>query len=242
MKVVIYARFSPRPDEDLCNSCEVQIRDCEAWCKLKGHEVQGVYRDDAMSGADDGRPGLREAIDSLRRRWAVVVRSIDRLSRDNWMTEVYRREIAMKGGFLLTVDGISVADESAEQEFIRIVFQGHAQYQRRKIRETTKKKMAAHQADGRRMSGVLPFGWRLDPSSPLHPRSGQPTGMIHDPDEQSAISLMLELSEGGAGVRTIAHRLNDEGHTCRGHAWCHSTVHKILRRVRKEKKSPAGAN
>lgn len=230
MKVILYARFSPRPDAATCDSCEKQIADLQEYCRAKSHEVMAEYHDDALSGADDDRPGLIAALGDLRRGWAILVRSIDRLSRDNLMTEMYLREIAMRGAHLLTMDGVGVVHESAEQGLVRVIFQAMAEYQRRKIRETTSRRMRQHQTAGRRMSHRLPYGWEYDPTSPPGP-TGQPTHMRPCNAEQDIIQEMLEMYEGGHALRTIARTMNDRGIACRGGRWCHSTIRRILRRT-----------
>jgi len=223
MKVILYARFSPRPNADECDSVEKQIADMREYCQRNKHEIVAEFFDKALSGADDDRPGLADAFSNLRRGYALVVRSLDRLARDNLMSEVYRREIARRGAFLLTLDGIGVADETAEQAFMRMIFQAQAEYQRRKIRETTSARMRQHQANGRRMSARTPYGVVADPA--------RPGMMIEDAEEQANIARILELRRQGLGYREISRKLNEQGITCRGGRWNHVTVMRIIARA-----------
>jgi site-specific DNA recombinase len=229
MKVVLYARFSPRPNAAECESCDVQLRDLREWCARNEHTVMGEFRDDAMSGADDSRPGLKDAIEALKRGWALATRTLDRLARDVWMCDVYRKEIASQGAYLISMDGICVADETAEQEFIRTVFSGHAQYVRRKIRETTSRKMRRHQADGRRMSDRVPYGFEEDPDSEPN-AEGRPSRIRESREEQSILEAIARMRSQGWGARTIARVLNEEGRLCRGKAWTPQFALKVAKR------------
>jgi len=61
MKAILYARFSPRPHAEDCDSCERQIADLRAWCKAHNHEIVGEFQDRALSGGDDWTDNLRWA-------------------------------------------------------------------------------------------------------------------------------------------------------------------------------------
>lgn len=48
---VIYARFSPRRNEDQCESIEAQFDFCRKWCKENNVEVVVEFADRSLSGA-----------------------------------------------------------------------------------------------------------------------------------------------------------------------------------------------
>ena len=45
MKVVSYARFSPRPNSADCDSVERQHYDIAEWAKAHNHEIMGTFSD-----------------------------------------------------------------------------------------------------------------------------------------------------------------------------------------------------
>ena len=65
MKVILYARFSPRPDAAESESNDAQFDLCRAHAKRMGWTVAGEYQDAARSGDDEDRPGLWAALDAL---------------------------------------------------------------------------------------------------------------------------------------------------------------------------------
>ncbi len=82
MEVVIYARHSS--DKQITSSHD-QIARCEVWCQQKGYQVNGIYRDEAISGASmQNRPGLQRLIKySLKDRFdKIICEDLSRISRD----------------------------------------------------------------------------------------------------------------------------------------------------------------
>ena len=65
--VVIYARFSPRPNAAECDSIEKQEQRLRAWAVAKDLPVDGSYSDaDQTGGSTDGREGLQQALQHAR--------------------------------------------------------------------------------------------------------------------------------------------------------------------------------
>lgn len=82
MRVCIYARHS---SEKQCGSTEDQINRCRRWCQDKGYQIEGVFSDEALSGAGlQNRAGIHQLIDmALQSRFeAVITEDLSRLSRD----------------------------------------------------------------------------------------------------------------------------------------------------------------
>ena len=80
---VLYARFSPRPNAEECDSVEKQLERCRAYSLGHGYTVVAQHHDKDLSGARaDNRPGLQSAIAAACKRKAVlVVYSLSRLAR-----------------------------------------------------------------------------------------------------------------------------------------------------------------
>ena len=106
-------------------------------------------------------------------------------------------------------------DPSAEEHF--------RERWRQEIREKTGAAMLRHQAEGRRMSHRLPYGWKLDPVNPKR--------MIEDQDEQDNIDTILALRSQGLSSRKIAREMERRGLPFRRRAsWYGRTVLRILQR------------
>ncbi|MCL2329964.1 MAG: recombinase family protein, partial [Phycisphaerae bacterium] len=118
----------------------------------------------------------------------------------------------------------NIDTSGAYGRFMYAIFSALAELEREIVSERTSDAMRRHVQNGRPMGGNVPFGWRICSSDP-------DGNYVKDDNEQAAISRMQTLSEDGLGLRAIGRQLESEGILCRGHAWHHNTVAKILERV-----------
>jgi site-specific DNA recombinase len=223
---VLYARYSPRPEAEECDSVEKQIERCRAYCNKQGYAIVKEFSDKNMSGGRaDNRPGLQAAIrETIKHKATLVVYSRDRLARENADdADIVRRLIRAGADLESVTEPFDIKDEAGE--LMGGMLAVWAQYQRRQIQKRTSKAMRKYQAEGRRMTRMdrCPYGWRPDPNDPKR--------LIEDSDEQAIMSTTIQvLRLQGKGPRAIARSLNDAGQRCRGQEWSHSAVRSILRR------------
>lgn len=221
ISAVLYARFSPRKDEDTSVSNEHQLAAARAYCARKGYAVASEHQDRALSGADAERPGLWAAMRALKRGSVLVVYRVDRLARDFILAEMLCREVGRKRAIVECVEGIN--GDGPEAIMTRQVLSAVAQFERTLIGKRTSAGMKHRQAQGQRMSRYPPYGWRLDPDS---------TGRLAPcPAEQATIERMRVLRAEGLTLTQIAEKLNVEGFPARsGRAWLTATLWRILQR------------
>jgi DNA invertase Pin-like site-specific DNA recombinase len=222
---VLYARFSPRPSADECDSVEKQIERCCAYCHGHGYTVVAEHSDKDLSGGRaDNRPGLQNAIDAAcDRRAVLVVYSLSRLAR-NTRDAIDLAERLNAAGADLAVIQENVNTRSPMGRFIFTLFSALAQLEREQIAERTSTAMLRHQAKGRRMTRAdrCPYGWKVDPLGDDR--------LIEDDAEQAVIGRITRERQNGATLREIAAGLDRAGFPCRGGRWEHSTVRSILLR------------
>lgn len=220
-KAIIYTRFSPRPDADESESCERQELACREYCEKKRYEVADAFADRALSGDDADRPGLWLAIEGLRRGWVLVVRDRKRLARDVYLSEVVRRAVE-KGG--ARIEAVEETNGDTPQDcLIRQILAAFAEYEKKVISSRTKYAMLRHQAAGRRMSRIAPYGWTIDPDNPAL--------LVRNEEEEAIIGLMRELRDAGMSWRAIAAELDRRQIPPKlGGSWTHKSVAKIVER------------
>lgn len=224
-RAVLYARFSPRPSPEECDSVEKQLERCRAYAKGHGYNVVAEHHDKDLSGGRaDNRPGLQRAIAAACKQQAVlVVYSLSRLAR-NTKDAIDLAERLNSAGADLAVIQENVNTRSPMGRFIFTLFSALAQLEREQIAERTSVAMLSHQAKGRRMTRPdrCPYGWQPHPVD---------TGrLIEHTEEQEAIARIRQSWGKGGGMREIARILNRAGIECRGKPWTHSAVRSILRR------------
>ncbi len=129
-----------------------------------------------------------------------------------------------------------VTGSKAVSRFARVTFEAAMNLRAGLSCEQTSNAMLSHQANGRRMSARLPFGWRSDPDDPAR--------MLPCPYEMEIIEKVKALREEGLSLRKIAKRLTDleyvprkvnrlfKGRTVQVKGkWHHGLIHNILSRI-----------
>lgn len=221
---VVYTRFSPRPDAAESESCDTQEAQLLEHARGRNWRVRSMHRDENRSGKDLERPGLAEALASLRRGDVLLVVRRDRLSRDPFLSEVLRRKVAAKGARIYALSGDPVAseDESPEAKFVRGVLDLVAQLERELIGARTRSSMRTQQRQGKRIGRYAPYGWAIDPADP--------TRLVRCPEERENVARVLRLHAAGRTPHQIAAELEERKVPARGAAWHHQTVRKIIAR------------
>jgi DNA invertase Pin-like site-specific DNA recombinase len=224
-KCVLYARFSPRPNAAECESCESQLHELKQYAWKRGYEIVGEFSDKALSGGEDwaDRPGMWDAMRVCKRGMIFIVRAFDRLFRDTEKALVFRSMLLQKGIKIRSITEESACDGSPVANLVQTIFLAIAEYQRAITRARTSVAMLRHQADGRRMSALPPWGTTRDPVNPAR--------LVKDVNECAAIDTMKHLHNKGYSFRAIARWL-DENNIPRRSAkkWSHVQVARCLRR------------
>jgi len=236
---IIYARFSPRRNEDECESIEAQFDFCRQWCKQNNVEIAGEFADLALSGADEDRPELWAAIEALERGYVLVVYRLDRLARSVYLSDIIERSVNRKKASFLSISGEGTWSDSDEDWLIRKILQTLAEYERKVIGARTKAAMLRHQANGRLMGSIPRYGFMLDRADKRR--------ILKSPYEQVVINQIKRLHKKGLSLRQIASELADLKYkprkvkrTFRGKSvsvkgkWNPQTIRLILKRLSPE--------
>ncbi len=224
-QAVIYARFSPRPDAQDCDSVEKQRERCRAYCQAHGYEVIAEKDDEDMSGGRaDNRPGLQRAIAlACKHKAVLVVYKLDRLARiTRDALDVLERLRKSKADLASLVEQINSRSPMGKFFFTQLA--AFAELEREQIRARTSAAMRGYQAEGRRMTRLdrCPFGQQPDPADPSR--------LIDNPKEQAVLERMRQLRAEGKGAKAITGALNAAGLPCRGECWHLTTVRRLLAR------------
>lgn len=218
---VIYCRFSDRPNAKDCDSNEKQEARCRAWCTAKGVEVAGVFADEAESGANADRPGLRMAIDAAKRHKAtLVVYDVSRLSRNTVHALEFDAELRKGGASLASItEGF---DSSVPMgRFMLTLLGAMATLYRETAAERTSRGMRERQRKGIAVCPKAPYGWKIDNKA-----------LVPDPHEQRITRCITDMAGMGHRPQQIAYYLNETGCAARnGKQWHPRVVARILKRI-----------
>jgi DNA invertase Pin-like site-specific DNA recombinase len=228
---IIYCRYSPRPSRatgpPLSN--EVQEAACRRYCDLRGLDVAAVFRDDGLSGRSDDRPGFRDALAAaLKCRGVLVVYSLSRAFR-SLRQAATTADLLRDGKSALVSVSESLDTSTAMGRCIYGIIAALAQCEAEITSERTSAALRHHQANGRRMSFRVPYGYEA--FGTRHPVSGKHSQLRPVEAEQRICRLIVELRHAGNGHKALARELNNRGYDCRGKPWHAHTVRAVLRRM-----------
>lgn len=191
-KAVIYCRVSDTKQTTRGSGLESQETRCREYANYRGHDVIGVFKDDA-SGGQVRRPGMANMLAFLRShrkdQLVVIIDDISRLARGLEAHIKLRADIASAGG-VLESPSIEFGEDS-DSQLVENLLAAVSQHQRQKNGEQTKNRMRARALNGYWVYQP-PIGYRFERA-----KGG---GKILVPDEPIA-SIIKEAIEGFASGR-----------------------------------------
>jgi len=206
-KAVIYARFSPRRNEEQCESIEMQLEAIKDYCQKNNIEIVEEFSDRALSGGEEDRPGLWAAVAALKRDYLLIVYKLDRLARDVYLSHIIEKDVKKHKSKILSINDEGTFGDKPEDKLIRDILQSLAEYERKITAARTKAAMLRHQKNGKRMSYHCPFG--------TMPSRRDPTRLVPNPDEQAAIAHIIECDKAGLSLRKICKSLVEHSYKTR---------------------------
>ncbi len=201
---VIHAQCGDGTDTD------VHVSQCEAYCESQGLEVVAWYEEHG-TGVE-----LENAThEADKTGGALVVHDLAQLGKN-------MKRVLETGERLGRAELVSVKEgiDTTQPGGLSKLFSALAGLQ------GTSSTHRSQQAEGKRVSGIAPFGYAVDPGD-----SGK---LVPVPAEQQGIERIKELHEQGHSFRAIARRLDVEGIACRGKRWRHGVVQRVLDRAQED--------
>ncbi len=220
-----YVRVSTERQASEGVSLEAQEARLRAWAAAQGMELGSVHVDAGLSGGKAwNRPGLQAALsEACRRRAPLVVYSLSRMARSTKDALAIAERLDKAGADLVSLSE-SIDTTSAAGKMVFRMLAVLAEFERDLVSERTTSALAFKRRQGERISGKIPYGYRLSED-----------GLEPIEEEQAAIRLMVGLRESGLSLRAIAGEL--ERRQIRrqngGHVWPSNVVLMILRRAAK---------
>lgn len=220
-----YVRVSTERQVSEGVSLDAQEARIRAWATAQGLEVAAVHVDAGLSGGKAAnRPGLQAALsDACRRRAPLVVYSLSRMARSTKDALAIAERLDKAGADLVSLSE-SIDTTSAAGKMVFRMLAVLAEFERDLVSERTTSALAFKRRQGERISGKIPYGYRLE--------GGR---LVPVEEEQAAIRLMLKLRADGLSLRAIAEEM--ERREIRrqngAHVWPSNVVLMILRRAEK---------
>jgi DNA invertase Pin-like site-specific DNA recombinase len=218
MTPAIYARYSTDLQRE--ESIEDQVRACQRAADAAGLGPARVFADAGVSGASMARrPGLADLLDAVEsgRVGAVIVESLDRLSRDQADLALIWRALKTANVRLITASEGEIRDDAAGimQVGLRSIV---GTLYLKDLADKTRRGIEGVVTAGRH-AGPPPFGYRLK-------AGGQPGELEANPEQAALVLRIFTDYAAGLSPRAIAKALNAEGRPGpRGAAWRNTTIY-----------------
>ncbi|MFL5328577.1 MAG: recombinase family protein [Gemmataceae bacterium] len=222
---VVYCRVSTDDQVDN-NSLSGQRRDCLERAGRLGCEVLEVFVEEGVSGTREDRPAMAQMLsfcgthrDRIR---YVIVKDIDRFSRDVLVYHALRGRFRTLGIHLYSVNQPNIAEGTAESRLLEAMFSGISQYEHDKILQRTRDGTREAIAKGG-WTCYAPYGYRTDRT-----RDNVPTLAV-DPAEAKMVRKAYECFASGMNLVKVTDRLNVLGHRSkRGRKLSFQTIYCVL--------------
>ena len=222
-RAIGYVRVSTEQQAESGLGLQAQEAAVTAAASRLGLELARVFVDAGTSGGlgIEDRPVLLDAVSALKRGDVLLVAKRDRLGRDVIAVAMIERLIAKRGARVISAAGEGTDSDDPAALLMRRLIDSFAEYERALIAARTRAALAAKRKRAERISGRLPYGFRLGANQ----RTLEP-----DEREQSTLTLISSLRADGTPLRGIAGELNARGlRTRSGSPWRHQYVADALK-------------
>jgi len=231
-RVALYVRVSTTRQAEGELSIPDQIKQGEAFCAARGLTLIETFVEPGASATDDRRPEFQRMIDAAtgpaRLFDLVLVHSMSRFFREQFLSEMYIRKLRKAGVALVSMTQEFQDDTTGN--LIRQILGSFDEYQSRENAKHTLRAMRENARQGFWNGARPPFGYRTVGAD----KRGQKVKKVLAVDEAEAAVVrdVFGLALGWAGmplgVKAIVNHLNQAGIKHRGKLFHISSVHRML--------------
>jgi len=207
MQVVGYTRCSTEGQADSGLGLDAQRSKVEGMVSLHDWTLTELVTDAGASGKTLDRDGMARVLELVKARAvdAVVVAKLDRLTRSVRdladLVETFRRH-----GVALVSVSESINTSTAAGRMVLNMLGTVAEWERDTLSERTRDALAAKAAKGERVSGRLPYGFRL---------AADGVHLEADPQERATLAAARRFRADGLSYRKVVTALTNAGHVSR---------------------------
>ena len=216
-----YVRVSTEQQASEGVSLEAQRAKIEHWCKANDYELVNVYVDAGISGKSmDKRPGLLDALKSLKKGMALVSYSLSRLARSTKDALSIGEAVAKKKADMVSLTE-QIDTTTAAGKMMFQMLSVLAEFERNLVAERTTNALQHKKRTGQKYTNQTPYGFEAI------------EGRLVQVQQEAEIVAEIQASRtGGNTLQFIADSLNTRGiPTKTGKQWAPATIHLLLKRT-----------
>ena len=201
LKNIIYARFSSDNQRD--ESIDAQVRAIEEYCDKNNIRIVNKFIDRARSATSDKRPAFQKMIKFCESDVSgismVIVRKLDRFSRDKYDSAMYKQKLKVKGIRVISV--LENLENSSESVILESVIEGMAQYYSANLAREVAKGQKENALRCLHNGGDAPLGYDVAPDK---------TYLVNQ-EEAQAVKIIFDMYINGYSYSNIIDKLNELG-------------------------------
>lgn len=221
-RIVGYCRVSTLEQKKRGYGIDIQMRDIKNYADFFRLSIDGFYVDEAKSGASENRKALKRLIRDCKggKVKAIIVASLDRLSRDLRFTENFFYDLQRIGVKIFIADMPHYDGDNRKDVLIRQIREAIAEENRKEIIERLKKGREERVRKGKFPGGTVPYGYMRNSKE-----------IKKNPKEVEIVKQIFTLASEGKSGWQIANYLNEKAYQRRnGTGWTQKQVWAILSR------------
>jgi site-specific DNA recombinase len=220
--IVGYCRVSTLEQKKRGYGIDIQMRDIKNYAEVFRLAIDEFYVDEAKSGVSENRRALKRLIKDCKagKVKAIIVASLDRLSRDLRFTENFFYDLQRIGIKIFITDMPHYDGNNRKDVLVRQIKEAIAEENRKEIIERLKKGREERVRKGKFPGGTAPYGYMRNSKE-----------LKKNPQEVEIIKQIFNLASEGKSGWQIASYLNEKGYQRRnGTLWTQRQVWSILSR------------
>ena len=216
-----YIRVSTEKQANEGVSLEAQKAKIAAWCVTNGYELVNVFVDAGISGKSmDKRPGLQDAMKSLKKGMALVAYSLSRLARSTKDALSIGETVAKRKADMVSLsEQIDTTTAAGNMMFQMLAVL--AEFERNLVAERTTNALQHKKATNQKYTNITPYGFEA-----IEGR------LVQVQAEAAVVAEIQAARAGGNTLQSIADNLNGRGiPTKTGKTWQPATIHLLMKRT-----------
>jgi site-specific DNA recombinase len=231
-RVALYVRVSTTRQAEGELSIPDQVKQGKDFCAARGLNLIETFVEPGASATDDKRAEFQRMIDAAtasgRPFDVILVHSMSRFFREQFLSEFYIRRLRKAGVELLSITQEFKNDPTGN--LIRQILGSFDEYQSRENGKHTLRAMQENARQGFWNGSHAPFGYQADAAE----RRGAKTkkALAVNEAEAAVVRQIFDLALGTngtqLGIKAIVNHLNQRGARLRGKPFHISGVHRIL--------------
>jgi len=216
-----YIRVSTEQQANEGVSLEAQKAKIAAWCVTNGYELVNVFVDAGISGKSMvKRPGLQDAMKSLKKGMALVAYSLSRLARSTKDALSIGETVAKRKADMVSLsEQIDTTTAAGKMMFQMLAVL--AEFERNLVAERTTNALQHKKATNQKYTNITPYGFEAI------------EGRLVEVQAEAAVVAEIQTARAnGNTLQSIADSLNGRGiPTKTGKAWQPATIHLLMKRT-----------